>query len=265
MPLNRMRFMNTYIDNVTKEEAISHIENFIIERKFGHVITPNVDQIIRIEKNSYFKEICNNAELLLTDGTPLLWIAKWYKKPIKEKICGSDLVPELCSLAAEKGYSIFLLGAAEGVAAKAAENLKRKNPGLKIAGTYSPPYGFENNQEEIEHINTLLYKSKADLLFVGLGVPKQDIFIYQNMNKYQIPMSFSIGATIDFEAGVQKRAPRWINKIGMEWAYRLLSNPRRMFKRYIIDDMQIFRLAWKYRKVQELEYGAEETKCNVSA
>lgn len=243
-----MKFMNIYIDNCTKEEAISHIEKCIQEKKIGHVITPNVDQIIRIEKDEYFKSICNSAELLLVDGTPLLWIAKWYGTPIKEKICGSDLVPELCKISAQKGYKVFLLGAAEGVAAKAARNLKNKFPGLDVVGTYSPPFGFEKDEEEIQHINQILLDSKADLLFVGMGVPKQDIFIHENMHIYKIPMSFSIGATIDFEAGVQKRAPKCINKIGMEWLYRLLSNPKRMFRRYIIDDMKIFRLAWKYKQ-----------------
>lgn len=250
MALNRMRFMNTYVDNVTLEEAVAHIEDCIKQRKIGHVITPNVDQIVRIEKDKYFKEICNNAELLLVDGTPLLWIANLYKRPIKEKICGSDLVPYLCEVAAKKGYSVFLLGAAEGVAAKAAENFKKKYTGLNVAGTYSPPYGFEKDEKELTKINQMLLDSKADLLFVGMGVPKQDIFIYENMNKYQIPMSFSIGATIDFEAGEQKRAPSWINKIGMEWLYRFFQDPKRMFKRYFVDDMKIVWLAWKYRKVK---------------
>lgn len=248
MALNRMRFMNSYIDNVTKEEAIAHIEECINTRKIGHIITPNVDQVIRIESDKYFKEIYENAELLLADGTPLVWISRWYKKPIKEKICGSDLVPDLCKLAAQKGYLIFLLGSAEGVAAKAAENLKKNNPGLRVAGVYSPPYGFEKDKNEIDKINKMLFNSKADMLFVGMGVPKQDIFIYENMNKYQIPMSFSIGATIDFEAGIQKRAPKWVNHIGMEWLYRLVHDPKRMFKRYIIDDMKIFKLAWRYKK-----------------
>lgn len=250
MSLHRMKFMNSYIDNCTKKEAIKYIEKCIQERKIGHVITPNVDQIVRMERDGYFKRICESAELLLADGTPLLWIAKWYGTPIKEKICGSDLVPELCGIAAQKGYRVFLLGAAEGVAAKAATNLQKKYPGLNVAGTYSPPFGFEKSQDELNHINNMLIDSKADMLFVGMGVPKQDVFIYENMNKYRIPMSFSIGATIDFEAGVQQRAPRWINKIGMEWLYRLVSNPKRMFRRYLIDDLRIFKLAWKYRKVE---------------
>lgn len=247
MPQNRMQFMNSYIDNVTLDEAIEHIEECIRQRKIGHVITPNVDQIVRMETDSYFKEICDNAELLLTDGHPLLWIAKWYKTPIKEKICGSDLVPKLCEVAAQKGYSVFFLGAAPGIAQRAADKLKEKLPSLKVAGTYSPPIGFEKDEQELDKINQMLYDSHADMLFVGMGVPKQDIFIYENMQKYQIPMSFSIGGTIDFIAGEQKRAPKWVNKIGMEWLYRLCQSPKRMFKRYIIDDSKILKLAWKYR------------------
>lgn len=247
MALNRVKFMNTYIDNVSKEEAIAHIEKCIKERKISQITTPNVDQIVRIEKDPYFKEIVDNSELLLVDGTPLMWIAKRYKKPFKEKICGSDLMPELCSIAAKKGYKVFLLGAAPGVADIAAQKLKETNLGLQIVGTYSPPIGFEKDQQELDHINEILFNSKADMLFVGMGVPKQDIFIYENKEKYQIPTSFAIGGTIDFIAGKQKRAPKWINKIGMEWFYRFLCSPKRMFKRYFVDDVKIIKLARKYR------------------
>jgi N-acetylglucosaminyldiphosphoundecaprenol N-acetyl-beta-D-mannosaminyltransferase len=240
--------MNTFIDNVTLDEAIEHIEYCINNKIIGHVITPNVDQIVRIEKDKYFKKICDECELLLVDGHPLYITAKLYGKPFKEKICGSDLVPKLCYVAAEKGYSVFFLGAGPGVAKKAADNLIKKNPNLKIAGVYSPPQGFDKNPDEINHINMMLRESNADMLFVGMGVPKQDIFIHQNMKIYQIPMSFSIGGTIDFIAGEQKRAPKWVNKIGMEWFYRLLHDPKRMFRRYIIEDSKYFGLVWKYRK-----------------
>lgn len=248
MPLNRMKFMNTYIDNVSRKEAIEYIESFINSGKIGYVITPNVDQIIKIEKNIYFKEICNNAELLLTDGHPLIWISKFYHKPIKEKICGSDFMLELCGICAKKGYSIFLLGAKPGVASTAAKKLKEKYHGLKVAGTYSPPFGFENNEKEIMNINQILLNSKADILFVGMGAPKQSIFIYENMNKYRIPISFSVGAAIDFAAGNVKRAPKWMSNHGFEWLFRITQDPKRMFKRYIIDDMKVFKLAWKYRR-----------------
>lgn len=247
MPRNRVQFMNTYIDNVTLDEAVKHIEECIEQKKIGQVITPNVDQIVRIEWDEYFKKICENCELLLVDGHPMMWIAKAYGMPFKEKIPGSDLVPVLCKEAAEKGYQVFLLGAAEGVAAKAAEILKSQYPGLQVVGTYSPPIGFEKDEAELKKINTMLRASDADMLFVGMGVPKQDIFIYENMHKYQIPMSFSIGGTIDFIAGTQKRAPKWISKIGFEWLYRFFQNPKRLFRRYFIDDVKIFGLIWKYR------------------
>ena len=247
MPLNRMKFMNTYMDNVTMDEAIKHIEYCIDNKIIGQVITPNVDQIVRMEWDTYFQKICENCELLLVDGHPLMWIAKAYGTPFKEKIPGSDLVPKLCEIAAQKSYSVFFLGAAPGVAAKAAKIMQQQYPGLNVAGTYSPPLGFEKDKEELNHIDQMLKDSKADMLFVGMGVPKQDIFIYENMHTYQIPMSFSIGGTIDFIAGVQKRAPKWISKIGMEWFYRLCKDPKRMFKRYIIDDTKIFELARKYK------------------
>lgn len=250
MPLNRMKFMNTYIDNVTRKEAIEYIEGIIRSRKTGYVITPNVDQIIIIERDSYFKEICNNAELLLTDGHPLIWISKFYHRPIKEKICGSDFMFELCDISAKKGYSVFLLGAAPGVANKAANKLKEKYHGLKVAGTYSPPLGFEKNEKEIMNINQILLNSKADILFVGMGAPKQSIFIYENMNKYNIPVSFSVGAAIDFAAGNVKRAPKWMRHHGLEWFFRITQDPKRLFKRYIVDDMKIIKLAWKYRSIK---------------
>ena len=249
MPLNRMQFMNSYIDNITMDEAINHIEECIQLRKIGQVITPNVDQIVRMETDSYFKEICDNAELLLTDGHPLLWISRLYRRPIKEKICGSDLVPRLCEVAAQKGYTVFFLGAAPGVAQRAVSKLREKFPSLKVAGVYSPPLGFEKDQEEINRINQMLLVSHADMLFVGMGVPKQDAFIYENMNIYKIPMSFSIGGTIDFIAGEQKRSPRWMSDCGLEWFYRFLCEPKRFFKRYFIDDVKICKLVWKYRPI----------------
>jgi N-acetylglucosaminyldiphosphoundecaprenol N-acetyl-beta-D-mannosaminyltransferase len=200
-----------------------------------------------MEWDENFRNICDQCELLLLDGHPLLWIAKAYGTPFKQKICGSDLVPQLCQLAAEKGYKVFFLGAAPGVAQIAAEKMQQTYPGLQVSGTYSPPVGFLDDPQELENINNMLLESGADLLFVGMGVPKQDIFIYENMAKYQIPMSFSIGGTIDFIAGVQKRAPKWMRRIGFEWLYRLFSDPKRMFKRYIVDDLKIIQLAVKYR------------------
>lgn len=247
MDKNRIKFLNTYVDNITKSEAIELTNTLIKDGEYHYVVTPNVDHIVRIEKDNEFKKIYENADLILTDGKPLIWISKFLNNPIKEKISGSDFFPMVCELASKKRYSIFLLGAAEGVALKAAENLKIKYNGLNIVGTYSPSYGFENNEKEIRYIINLINEKKPDILAVGLGSPKQEKFIYKYKAKIEVPISLAIGASIDFEAGEISRAPKFMQNVGLEWFYRFLKEPKRMFKRYFIDDMQILKIVNKYR------------------
>ena len=144
--MSRMKFMNTEIDNLTMQETLQAIDRLIQENKSAYVVTPNVDHIVQLEKSKELQAVYKNASLILADGKPLLWIAKWYGTPIKEKISGSDLFPLLCNMAAKKKYKMFFLGAAEGVAAKAAKNLANKFKGLQVVGTYSPPFGFEKSR-----------------------------------------------------------------------------------------------------------------------
>mgnify|MGYP001005587397 CR=1 FL=1 len=242
----REKFLNTYIDNVSFNEAIKIIDGFTKNGKYHYVVTPNVDHIIRIEKDKEFKMIYNEADLILTDGMPLIWISKLLKQPIREKISGSDLFPKVCEMAAEKGYSIFLLGADEGVAEKAASNLKNKYKGLIISGYYSPKYGFEKDEREVKKIIDIVSNSKTDILCVGLGTPKQEKFIYKYKEKLKVPVSLAIGASIDFEAEKVKRAPKWMQKCGFEWFYRFCKEPKRLFKRYFVDDIKIIKILYKY-------------------
>lgn len=148
----RMRLMNTEIDNLTMDETLDAIDSLIKEDNCSYVVTPNVDHIVQLEKDEELKRVYENASLILTDGKPLIWISNWYKTPIKEKISGSDLFPRVCDLAAKKGYTMYLLGAAEGVADKAAKNLMNKYKGLNIVGTYSPPFGFEKDKLELKKL-----------------------------------------------------------------------------------------------------------------
>ena len=246
----RIRFLNIEIDNLSMDESIDYIDKLIKRKKNSYVVTPNVDHIVKLENDSEFLEVYNNADLVLTDGMPLVWISKFLKTPIKEKVSGSDLFPKVCKLADEKGYSIFLLGAAEGIAIKAAENLKNKYKNLNIVGTFSPSYGFEKSKSEIEEIIKKVNEAKPDILAVGLGAPKQEKFIYKYKNKLNVPISLAIGASIDFEAGNIERAPKWMQKSGLEWFYRFLKEPKRMFKRYFIDDLKIIKVLIKYRGVK---------------
>lgn len=245
----RMKFMNTEIDNLTMPEALSAIDNIIKQNKNAYVVTPNVDHIVQLEAGGEICEVYKNADLILTDGKPLLWISKWYGTPIKEKISGSDLFPKLCQMAAEKGYMMFFLGAAEGVAAKAAENLMKKYPGLNVVGTYSPPYGFEKDAAEMQKITEMIREKRPHILVVGLGCPKQEKFILNNREQLGVPISLGLGASLDFEAGNIKRAPRWMANNGLEWLYRITQDPKRLAKRYLVDDIKIFGLAIKYKRI----------------
>lgn len=239
--------MNTEIDNLTMQEALEEIDNLIQTKKGAYVVTPNVDHIVQLERGGEIVDAYKNVDLILTDGKPLLWIAKWYGTPIKEKISGSDLFPLLCDMAAKKGYKMFFLGAAEGVAAKEAENLKKRFDGLQVVGSYSPPFGLKKDHEEMEKIKEMIKEANPDILIVGLGCPKQEKFMYHHSKELGVPVSLGLGASFDFEAGNIKRAPKWMADHGLEWLFRITQDPKRMAKRYLVDDLLIFELAIKYR------------------
>lgn len=245
--MSRMKFMNTEIDNLTMIEALDAIDGLISKNSNSYIVTPNVDHIVQLEAGGELNEAYKNADLILTDGKPLIWISKLHGKPIKEKISGSDLFPLLCERAAKNKYKMFFLGAAEGVAAKAAKNLIQKYEGLEVVGTYSPPLGFENDSMEMNKIIRMIKNAKPHILVVGLGCPKQELFIYKNKDRMGVPVSLGLGASLDFEAGNIKRAPRWMANVGLEWLYRIIQDPKRLAKRYLVDDRVIFKLIWKYR------------------
>lgn len=189
--------------------------------------------------------------MVLVDGKPLVWISKLHGKPLKAKISGSDLVPLLCEVAAEKGYKIFIIGGKDGIAEQAKEKLENRLPKIKIVGTYAPPFGFEKNESELDKINQMISEAHPDLLIACFGCPKQEKWIYENIEKYNAKVSVCAGATVDFLAGNVKRAPRWMSDHGLEWFYRFTQEPKRMFKRYFVDDTKIVKLIFKYAKKGE--------------
>lgn len=244
--MSRISFMNIEIDNLTMDETLSAVDDLIRQNKNSFVVTPNVDHIVKLNTNEKLKAAYSEADLILTDGKPLIWASKLFRTPIKEKISGSDLFPELCKFAAEHHYKMFFLGAKDGVAAKAANILKKKYDGLEIVGCYSPAVGFEKDPKEIENIAQMVLHAKPHILILAFGCPKQEIFALDYRNKLQVPISFCLGASLDFAAGYVKRAPRWMSNIGLEWLYRLYQEPRRMFKRYVLEDWKFAKMFIKY-------------------
>lgn len=244
---NRIPFLNTYVDNLTAAEAKSCVDHLIKEPGYHYVVTPNTDIVVKMQDDPELKRICENADLILTDGMFIVKSSRKTNHPIKERVCMTDFVWDVCDLADEKGYKLFFFGGKEDVLEKAIKVIREKHPTLNIVDYYSPPLGFEKDEVQLGVANERIRNSKADILIVFLGCPKQEKFIAGNKDQYQIPISITMGGCVDFIAGNVKRAPKWMQDKGLEWFYRFLQEPRRMYKRYFIDDVRIFGLTRKYR------------------
>ena len=233
--MDKVKILNVEIKNLTEQELLQQM-------KQGVLITPNVDQIVKLQKDREFYEIVKKAEWVVCDSKILLLCSKLLRSPLREAIPGSGFFPHFYMYHKDDAdCKIFLLGAMEGVAVKAMENINRKVGREIVVGAYSPSYGFEKKQEENEAIYRMINDCGANVVLVGVGCPKQEKWIDTHRAKMPgVDIWMALGATIDFEAGNVKRAPEWVQKIAMEWFYRFLMEPRRMFKRYFVDDVKFF-------------------------
>lgn len=200
----------------------------------AYVVTPNAHHIVLLQKNAHFREIYEHALLVVPDGVPLLWAAKILGQKLLGRVNGTDLLEVLCEEASTRGLRIFLLGGREGAADAAAAILRKRHPELTICGTYCPRIGFEADPEENSKIVRTINEARADLLFVGLGAPKQEYWMFDNRDRLDVRVSLGIGVSFEFIAGVVKRAPRWMQVVGLEWLFRLCSEPKRLWKRYTV-------------------------------
>lgn len=239
---NKIKIFDIEIDNITLDELFLRIDEMIINNKKGYIVTPNVDSIVQLNSNLELKNIYNNATLILNDSMILKRAGAILGYKMREKLSGSDLLPLICEYSSKKNYSLFFLGAKDGVAEMAANNLKNKFSNLNIVGTYPPPFGFENDIVECNKIVTMINNYSPQILFIGLGAPKQEKFAYKYLKDLNVNIILCTGAAFDFQAGNVKRAPKFIRRIGMEWFYRFYKEPRRLFRRYFIEDMKFFKL-----------------------
>ena len=241
----KVKLLGITIDNVSREEVFAIIDRRIAERKPGYVVTPNVDHVRRNYEDPMFRKAYRRSFLVVPDGMPVMWASRLLGTPLREKISGSDLVVWLSEHAAERGHSVFLFGAAPGVADGAAHRLRRRFPKLRIAGTYSPPFGFHKSPEANAEAVGRIREAQPDICLLALGSPKQEVWMSEHCEACGAPVMVGVGAGLDFVAGRAKRAPRWIQRIGFEWAWRLCHEPRRLWRRYLVDDRLFFRLLWR--------------------
>ena len=233
------------ISNITLEEALGDMSRQIVSREPGYIVTPNVDHVIEFQNNSEFREAYKNAFLVLPDGVPILWAGKLLKKPLKQKISGSDLVYWLSEHAAQHGYRVYFMGGAEGVAEEAAQILQTMYPGLQIAGFCCPPIGFDKDPVKNQEVIDGIRDARTDICFVALGAPKQDVWSYKYCQATGAPIHIGVGGSFDFVAGRTRRAPEWMQRSGLEWFWRLMQEPRRLAHRYLIRDIGFFALLWR--------------------
>ncbi|NET10086.1 MAG: WecB/TagA/CpsF family glycosyltransferase [Symploca sp. SIO2B6] len=213
----------------------------------GVVFTPNVDHLMRLRHDPSFQQVYEAATYRTCDSQVLIYASRLLGTPVVEKLSGSDLFPAFyMHYAKDEEVKVFLLGAEEGVAATAQQKINEKVGREMVVGAHSPSFGFEKDEEECAKIIEMIEASGANVLAVGVGSPKQENWICAHKDKFKnITLFLAIGATIDFEAGHVARAPKWISEVGLEWLFRLLSEPRRLWKRYILSDLPFVWLFFK--------------------
>ncbi len=247
MTKERIDLCGISIDNVTMREAVERIDAMVRARRPAYVITPNVDHLVKLQKDAEFREIYRAADLVLADGMPLLWAGRFLGTPFKAKVSGSDLLYEVCAMAEARGHRLFFLGGRPGAADQAKAVFEKKHPALRIVGTDCPPMGFEKDGSESARIAQKILQAAPDILMVGLGAPKQEKWIAKNYQRLGVPVSLGVGVSFEFAAGIVRRAPVAMQKTGFEWLWRLGSEPGRLWRRYLIDDPEFFWLICKQK------------------
>lgn len=242
------------IDRVDGDTAVDRIRGFLQSGKLNQIVTVNLDFVAIARRDADFRETLNAAELAVADGMPLVWASRLGAEPLPRRLTGVELVDECCRVAAETGTSVFLLGAAPGIADSAADKLRARFPGLRVAGVYAPPFG-PLTPEENERILGRITAARPDFLFVALGAPQQDVWIRANRHRLDVPVAMGVGCVLDLLAGKVSRAPSWMQRSGLEWLFRLGQEPGRLWRRYILDDIPtLFWLVGRVLRAGEPEF-----------
>ena len=244
----RINICDVEIDKYNFDEVVERILNHALAGGCPeYVVTPNAMHIVALQEDANFREIYRQAFLVVPDGVSLLWAAKFLNTPLNGRVNGTDLFEKLCADAATTGLKVFLLGGRPGAATTAKAILELRHPGLNIVGTHCPPYQFESQLDELALINSKITAANPDLLFVGLGAPKQEKWIAANYQELAVPISVGIGISFELVANMVSRSPVWMQKTGLEWLFRLIVEPRRLWKRYIIGNPMFILLVLKQR------------------
>ncbi|WP_432797421.1 WecB/TagA/CpsF family glycosyltransferase [Poriferisphaera sp. WC338] len=234
-PLPKVTVGGITFDAVTEPQCMSYIMDCLSVGQGGWVITPNLDHLCRAHRDRSFHDMVGEADVVVADGMPIIWASKLQGTPLPERVAGSTMTISLSEQAAKHNRSIYLLGGEPGAAEQAAEKLKSQFPGTTIAGIFCPEFGFEKDPQQMAHIKRLLVEANPDLVYVALGSPKQEHLVRTLRGELPHAWWLGIGISLSFISGHVKRAPRWMQVCGIEWFHRLIQEPRRLAKRYLVD------------------------------
>ena len=232
---DRVAVMGVPFDAITASETVDRVFAAMQAGRGGQLVTANLDHLLRCRRERAYADLVRDAEMNVADGMPIVWAARLRGRPVPERVTGADLVHDLVARAAADGASVYLLGGNPGVAEQAAAVWVEKHPQLKIAGYFCPEFGFEKDAEQMAEIRAKLVASAPSLVLVALGSPKQE-YLVKNIRE-SLPRAWwvGIGISFSFVTGDVRRAPRWMQRTGLEWAFRLLCEPKRLAKRYLVD------------------------------
>jgi N-acetylglucosaminyldiphosphoundecaprenol N-acetyl-beta-D-mannosaminyltransferase len=223
--------------SVTERECVEHILRESRVGRGGWVVTPNLDIVRMLAASRDLRWLFRGADLVLADGMPIVWASRILGRPVPERVAGSSLVSTLSAGAARAGRSVYLLGGDPGTAQAAATELRRRHPDLRIAGVECPSYGFEADSAAVARIGAGIAACSPDIVFVALGCPKQERLIERIRGAAPRAWYLGVGISFSYLAGAVRRAPAWVRRSGLEWAFRLVQEPRRLVRRYLRDDL----------------------------
>lgn len=252
------------VDSVSMEYAAVLITEALLrrgERPPVTIVGPNAHLVNLAERDERFAAAMQSADLSVPDGMSVVWAARLLGAAMPERVAGGDLMEKVCAQAAQYGLRVFFLGGATGAAIMAAWHLRRRYPGLNICGTSCPQPGFEASPAELARIRGEIEQAQPDLVCVAFGAPKQEIWIHENRDQLRVGAILAVGGALDRQAGLWRRAPLWMQRIGMEWSYRLMLEPRRLWRRYLLGNPQFVALVlrqWARSKARRVKKCAKD-------
>lgn len=245
----RITILNTLIDVIDTKETVSLVEQYVKKKEPLHLMGVNADKINEVNSNARMKQIVNSCGVINADGASVVLASKYLNKPLPERVAGVDLMIKLIALSEKKGYSVYLLGAKQGVVEKTSAVLKKNYPKLKIAGIHNGYF----TEQEWQNISEELVEKKPDFVFVGITSPTKEYLIEYLQNKGNRCVFMGVGGSFDVISGKIPRAPKWMQRANLEWLFRVMQEPRRLFKRYFIGNWKFMILLFKEKHGKKYE------------